>query len=58
MYELYVPTERYEAEIHKLKLAFNGIDDNKELVNFFSFPDSSSPFLIILPVKGKSKLLR
>jgi len=31
MYELYVPTERYEAEIHKLKSAFNNIDDNKEL---------------------------
>ena len=33
MYELYVPTERYDAEIHKLNLAIDSIDDNKELVN-------------------------
>lgn len=32
MYELYVPTDRYEGEIHKLKQAIDSIDDNKELV--------------------------
>ncbi len=34
MYDLYVPNERYEAEMLKLKMAIDGIDENKELVRF------------------------
>ena len=33
MYDLYLPMERYEAEMQKLKSAIDNIDDNKELVS-------------------------
>ena len=35
MYDLYVPNERYEAEIVKLKTTIDGVDENKELVFIF-----------------------
>ena len=41
MFDLHVPTERYEQELSKLKQQQNELDDNKEMV--------SSPQSSILP---------
>ena len=36
MFDLYVPTERYEQELNKLKLQLAQLEDNKDMVGPFS----------------------
>lgn len=33
MYDLHVPTERYDAEKNKMNDSLNNLDENKELVS-------------------------
>ena len=35
MYDLYIPSDRYEEEIQKLKKTLSEVDDNKEIVRYY-----------------------